>query len=153
MPTPSVWGPVIWRFFHILIESIKEESFSAIGFQTFNMIKQICKTLPCPSCSQHATQFLSKINFKHIRIKNDFKNLIYVFHNVVNKNNSKPLFNVVDLNIYKNQNLIHAFNNFINVYHTKGNHKLIADSFARGLTIKYIKNFILQNKQYFSIFR
>jgi len=153
MPTPLVWGPPIWRFFHILIECIKEECFPHIGNQTFNIIKQICKTLPCPECSQHATQFLSKVNFKHITSKNDFKSLLYVFHNMVNKNKSKPLFNVVHLNNYKNQNLIHAFNNFVNAYQTRGNQKLIADSFARGITIKTIKNFILQHKHFFIFHR
>jgi hypothetical protein len=151
MSPPTIWGPIIWRFIHILIESIKEEQFNNIGFQTFYLIKQICQTLPCPDCSMHATMFLSKVNFKHIKNKNDFKSLFYIFHNAVNKRKNKELFNVMGLNMYKNQSLIHAYNNFINVYTVRGNHKLMTDSFARNITIKQCKSFLLKNRMFFNI--
>jgi len=150
MSPPTIWGPKIWSFLHTLIEKIKEEYFHIIGFPTFNIIKQICKHLPCPDCSLHATQFLSKVNFKHIKTKNDFKTLFYIFHNVVNKKKSKEMFNVVDLNIYKTKNIINEYNQFVTFYHTKGNHKLIADSFARDITIKQVKSFLLNNSKYFN---
>jgi hypothetical protein len=148
--SPATWGPIIWCFIHTLVEKIKEDQFNNIGFQTFNIIKQFCKNLPCPECSSHATQFLSKINFNFIKTKNDLKSLMYVFHNVVNKNKKKELFNVAYLNMYKNKNLIKAYNDFVSVYHTRGNTKLMADSFARDITMKQLKSFLLNNRQYFN---
>lgn len=143
--SPKEWGPPIWTFFHCLAESIKEEHFSYIGASCFNIIKIICKNLPCPDCSNHATQILSKINFQHIKNKQTFINLIYIFHNMVNKKKQKELFNVLELNKYKNKNIIEAYNQFIKVYQTKGNMKLLADSFARSNTIKVIKNYLMNN--------
>jgi len=150
MSPPTIWGPKIWSFFHTLIEKIKEEYFPIVGFPTFNMIKQICKTLPCPDCSLHATQFLSKVDFKHIKTKNDFKTLFYIFHNSVNKRKNKEMYNVMDLNIYKTKNIIREYNNFVLVYNTKGNHKLMADSFARDIVVKQLKSFLFKNSKYFN---
>jgi hypothetical protein len=149
--SPTTWGPIIWCFIHTFVEKIKEDQFNNIGFQTFNTIKQICKNLPCPECSSHATQFLSKINFNFIKTKNDLKSLMYIFHNVVNKNKKKELFNVAYLNMYKNKNLIKVYNDFVSVYQTRGNTKLMADSFARDITMKQLKSFLLNNHQYFNI--
>jgi len=150
MSPPTIWGPKIWSFFHTLIEKIKEEHFNHIGFPTFNLIKQICKHLPCPDCSLHATHFLSKVNFKHIKTKNDFKILFYIFHNVVNKKKNKEMFNVAHLNMYKFKNIIREYNNFVGVYNTKGHQKLMADSFARDLTLKQVKAFIFANSKFFN---
>jgi hypothetical protein len=75
---------------------------------------------------------------------------MYIFHNVVNKNKKKELFNVAYLNMYKNKNLIKAYNEFVSVYHTRGNTKLMADSFARDITMKQLKSFLLNNRHYFN---
>jgi hypothetical protein len=150
MSPPTIWGPIIWSFFHTLVEKINDEYFHIIGFRTFNIIKQICKHLPCPDCSMHATQFLSKINFNHIKTKNDFKSLMYIFHNIVNKRKNKEMFNVMDLNMYKTKNLIKEYNLFVSFYNTKGNQKLMADSFARDITLKNVKSFLLNNRNFFN---
>jgi len=150
MSPPAIWGPPIWKFFHSLVENIKDEHFNDVGFPCFNIIKQICKNLPCPDCSNHATQFLSSIRFQHIKTKNDFKHLIYIFHNVVNKKKNKPLFNVSDLNIYNKTNIIQQFNNFVASYKTRGQMKLMADGFARDITVKSVKKFLMDNTKYFN---
>jgi hypothetical protein len=98
----------------------------------------------------HATQFLSKINFNHIKSKNDFKSLMYIFHNVVNKRKNKEMFNVMDLNMYKTKHLIKEYNLFVSIYNTKGNQKLMADSFARDITLKNVKSFLLNNRNFFN---
>ena len=147
--SPNNWGPPIWMLFHSLAEKIKEEKFSEVGPQLFSMIKAICSTLPCPECSQHATLFLSRVNFSSIRTKNDFKSLMYIFHNVVNKRKNKPLFNVLELKRYSTSNLIIAYNNFVNVYHTRGNMKLLAESFQRKLIMKNFRTWFMNNYKYF----
>ena len=63
MSPPSVWGPPIWSFFHILAENIHEEDYNRLIPQLFTLIRRTCVYLPCPECSEHATKFLAKIIF------------------------------------------------------------------------------------------
>ena len=104
MSPPEIWGPPVWTFFHTLAENINEEGFSNIKFSLFSFIKRICNYLPCPDCSHHAIHFLAKVNINKIVTKNDFKNMLYVFHNSVNKRKRKTLFNHANLEKYKRYN-------------------------------------------------
>jgi hypothetical protein len=149
MSPPEVWGPPIWTFFHTLAEKVNEEYFLSIKNTLFFYIKRICNFLPCPDCSQHANRFLAKVDVSKIKNKVDFKNMLYVFHNTVNKRKQKPLFSYVNVNIYKNYNVGTAFNNFVSVYHTKGNMNMIAESFQRNLLVKDLKGWLISNHKYF----
>jgi len=149
--SPNQWGPPIWNLFHSLAEQLKPEKFSEIGPKLFFIIKKICGHLPCPDCSMHATTFLSNVKFQHIKSKDDFKHLLYIFHNYVNRRNKKALFNVANLASYSNTNLINAFNGFISVYQTRGNMKLLADSFQRNLIVKEFRLWFMNNLQNFQI--
>ena len=149
MANSFVWGPPIWKLFHVLLEKIKEESFPKLYLQLFQLIKRICNHLPCPECSNHATIFLSKVRIEQISCKNDFKNMLYLFHNKVNLRRSKSLFPYAEMQKYKNQNLITIYNNFITVYNTKGNMNLLIDSFQRQLVLKEFKKWITTNLIHF----
>lgn len=149
MPNPSVWGPPVWKLFHVLIENIKEESFPKLYTELFQLIKRICSFLPCPECSIHATAFLSRVRLEQIATKNDFKSMLYIFHNKVNLRRNKTLFAYADMNKYKNQKIILAYNNFIMVYNTKGNMNLLTDSFQRQFVLKDLKKWITTNLQHF----
>jgi hypothetical protein len=151
--SPNKWGPHIWRFFHSLSCNVKEEHFNTVGRNILPVIKQICRTLPCQICSNHAMQFLNKINPNQINSKNDLINIIYIFHNYVNKTKNKPMFNVSDLSMYQNSNIVDAYNNFVTAYQTKGNMKLMADSFSRSNTLKLVKQFITNNANAFTYYR
>ena len=142
MSPPGVWGPPIWRFFHILAENIHEEDYNRLIPQIFYFIKRICLYLPCPDCSEHATKFLSKIKPSEISNKKEFKNMLYLFHNMVNAKKRKPLFDYSNLNIYKNVNIFITFNQFASVYNTKGNMKTLTESFQRQIIIKDLKQWI-----------
>ena len=145
MTAPEQWGPPTWSFLHTLAEKIKEEHYPAIYIQLFNFILNICHNLPCPTCSQHAKQTLSQINVNNLKTKSDLKNMLYTFHNSVNKRKNLPLFKYEDLTIYKSKNLIVSFNNFINHYNTKGNMNLINDSFHRTRLIQNLRKWLMEN--------
>jgi len=149
MSPPETWGPPIWTFFHTLAEKVNDEHFHKIKCSLFFIIKRICNFLPCPECSQHATQFLGKINVNSIQNKTQFKQMLCVFHNTVNKKRNKPFFNFENINKYKNCNIGVAFNNFIKVYHTKGNMNMITESFQRSLLINDLKKWLLNNHSFF----
>lgn len=145
MPPLSIWGPPTWTLLHTLAEKINENDFNRIIPQLFGLIKRICLYLPCPDCSQHATQFLAKITPQQISNKNDFKSMLYVFHNMVNVKKKKPLYNYANINAYQNFNVINVFNNFVSIYNTKGNMKMLSESFQRSLIIKDLKRWLIQN--------
>ena len=111
--SPNKWGPPIWIFFHTLAEKINPDKFNEVFPTLFNFITRICRVLPCPDCSQHATQFLSRVNPQGVRDKNDFKNIMHIFHNAVNRRKNKPPFEVAGLEtMYKNNNVVVSYNNF-----------------------------------------
>jgi hypothetical protein len=140
MPPPEIWGPAIWKLFHTLSEKMNENAYNIVASQLYNHIVRICNFLPCPECATDASQFLAKIQIKNIKNKTQFKNTFYIFHNYVNVKKRKPLFNYSNIVLYKNFNVVNIFQDFINVYNTKGNMKLLNESFQRQLVIKDFTN-------------
>jgi len=128
-----------------LAEKIHDDDFNKLMPQMIGLIKRICAYLPCPDCSQHATHFLAKLKPEQISTKLDFKNTMYLFHNMVNSRKKKPLFNYGNINIYQNLNIAIVFNNFITIYNTKGNMKLLTESFQRTLIVKDLKRWLVNN--------
>lgn len=149
MPPPEIWGPPVWTLFHTLAENINEDHFLHMKLSIFNIIRRICMFLPCPDCSQHAIHFLAKINIQKIKNKTEFKDMLYVFHNTVNKRKNKPLFSYSQLDKYKQHNIGIAFNEFVKVYHTNGNMNQISESFQRKLLLVDLKKWLLNNNKFF----
>ena len=145
MSPPEVWGPPIWTLFHVLAEKINERAYPFYAGQLFSVIKNICSALPCPECTSDASIFLGKIKIQDLKTKNDFKNMVYLFHNYVNAKKRKRLYNYSSLDIYKNYNIVNVFNRFISVYHTRGNMKLLAESFQRQNIIKNLRAWFSKN--------
>ena len=83
--SPSQWGPPTWLFMHTIAEKIKEDSYPIIGKQMIYNLIQICNLLPCPDCSEHAKTFWTNVKVGNIQTKSDLINLLFVFHNCVNK--------------------------------------------------------------------
>lgn len=145
MSPPEIWGPAVWTLFHTLAEKLNPNAYNQVIPSLFGMIVQICKVLPCPECSKDASIFLAKIKLSDYKTKDEFKNMLYLFHNYVNAKKRKSLYNYANMNVYKNMNLGVVINNFIAKYNTKGNMKLLSESFQRGFVIK---NFISWFKTY-----
>ena len=149
MPPPEVWGPAVWRLFHTLAERINEHAYPHLSKELFQVISGICKFLPCPDCSSDAVRFLAKIKIQDLKTKTDFKNMLYLFHNYVNVKKRKPLFNYANMNVYKNYRLLPIFNNFVIHYNTKGNMRLLTESFQRQFVIKGCRKWLFSNIHFF----
>ena len=145
----NLWGPAVWILFHTLIEKLTDEGFNKVGLTLFNYIKRISYNLPCPDCSQHAIKFLSRLDISKIKTKTDLRDTIYIFHNIVNKRTNKSMYNVNHLEKYKNLNTIAVYNNFISHYNTKGNMKLLAETFQRQKLITEFKKWLMHNISFF----
>jgi len=147
----GTWGPPVWTFFHTLAEKIHEDKFMKLKPALISYFKNICCNLPCPDCSMHARVFLTRINFAQINDKTTFKHFLHTFHNTVNKRKKLPNFDRDKLVVYANINLLSAFNNFLIVYSTKGNMKLLADSFQRAQILKGFKAWFILNAPNFDL--
>jgi hypothetical protein len=136
MSPPEVWGPPVWTLFHTLCEKINPYAYKNVIGSMFLIITRICKFLPCPDCSRDATNFLAKLKLSDYKTKDEFKNMFYLFHNWVNAKKRKPLFNYSYMSKYSSLNLGNVLSNFISKYNTKGNMKLLSDSFQREIVIR-----------------
>jgi hypothetical protein len=149
--SPSTWGPPTWLFMHTLAEKIKESSFPVIGPQLILVLIQICNNLPCPECSQHATQFWSKVKTANILTKTDLINLLFVFHNMVNKRKQHPPFKYANLQYYKSKNVIDSYNLFSRNFNTHGNMNLINESFHRNMMLASLRTWLMRNLMHFNL--
>lgn len=93
-----LWGPAIWYLFHTMAEKVKESSFNIIRDDLIRVVRKVCSNLPCPSCTTHAVQYLNKVDMSKIQTKEDLKQMLYIFHNDVNKRTGKPEYSYNDLN-------------------------------------------------------
>tara|TARA_B100000424_G_scaffold265391_1_gene254956 strand:- start:41 stop:493 length:453 start_codon:yes stop_codon:yes gene_type:complete len=108
----ELWGNTVWYLFHTIAEKIKEEEFLNNKNSIIEIIKSTCFILPCPECSNHATNILKTINFTNMTTKEELKTFLFNFHNDINKKLGKPIYNIENLNIYKNANFNIITNNF-----------------------------------------
>lgn len=143
--SPNQWGPPTWIFMHTLAEKIKEESFPIIGKQMISNIISITYNLPCPDCSEHSKIFWSKVKIDNIKTKQDLINLLFVFHNGVNKRKKQYMFKYESLQYYKSKNMVETFNNFSRNFNTKGNMNLLTESFHRSRLLSYLRRWVIAN--------
>lgn len=149
--SPSDWGPPTWIFMHTLAEKVKDTSFPLISQQLIKVMIQICNNLPCPECTVHAKAFWSNVSINNVRTKQDLINLLYVFHNMVNKRKKMPAFKHEDLQNYKNMKLVQVYNTFTQKFNTNGNMNLINESFHRNLMLTSLRRWLMVNISHFDI--
>ena len=147
----SRWGPSIWFLFHTLAHKIKDEEFINLKIELLDSIKTICKNLPCPTCSQHATEYLQRLNYNSINNKGDMKRFFHTFHNYVNNRKNMPLFSIDELeNKYSTANTINIIKNFMQVFQYKNkSFHMIANDMQRQRQADLLKVWFNNNIQRF----
>ena len=142
------WGPPIWTLFHTIIEHANETEFTKVGETIFILINRICRLLPCPECQEHAKKYLSnqRVNTGSKKVLREF---IHKFHNMVNryKKYKEPTIEILDQ--YREKNLIEVYNNFVKVFSSRGNIRMLADTMQRNMIMKDFKTWLLANKEIF----
>lgn len=140
------WGEPTWIFLHTIAQKIKAERFPAMRDQLLQKINIICRNLPCPDCSAHASKYLDAINFKTIVSKEDLKTFLWTFHNEVNKRKGIPLADRSVLDKYSTANTKNVINYFLVMYSDKSpSIKMIANDFYRQRLIKDLQNWLIEN--------
>jgi hypothetical protein len=144
-------GAPTWYLFHTLAEKVREDSFHLIRKELLDIIYTICTNLPCPDCANHATRFMQGVNYDTILTKEDFKELLFKFHNSVNSKKGFPIFSRSELDdMYSRANTANVIQNFYNNFQST-NMKVTTNSFYRATSISNIKSwFYKMVPQHFS---
>jgi len=147
------WGEPTWFFFHTLAEKVKDSEFLKIRLEIINIIISICGSLPCPLCSNHASEYMKKSNINNVRTKQDLKEYLWKFHNEVNERKGFILFPISDLDEkYSKANLIPIINNFIYFFQEKTNNvKNLSIDLHKDIILKKVKLWLQQNMSNFDV--
>jgi len=141
------WGEPTWFLFHTLACKVKEDCFQKVRGDLLNHIYSICANLPCPMCANHAMEYMKNINFNTIRTKQDLIDMLYVFHNAVNKKKNFPQFPHADLESkYSKAVTKNIIFNFL--YHFQDKHKsvhMIANDMFRARQVELLKECFNKN--------
>jgi len=141
------WGEPTWFLFHTLACKVKEDCFQKVRGDLLNHIYSICANLPCPMCANHAMEYMKNINFNTIRTKQDLIDMLYVFHNAVNKKKNFPQFPHADLESkYSKAVTKNIIFNFL--YHFQDKHKsvhMIANDMFRTRQVEALKEWFNKN--------
>lgn len=131
------WGAYTWYLIHSLAEHIKDEHFQEERKNILAIIQQICGTLPCPSCQQHAHTYLAKYPIHRIPNKEYLKKYLFVFHNAVSSRGNKTQFDETILDRYKSVNIKLLLKNW-NIVFSGGSH-VRQDDFMLKTNIQRVK--------------
>lgn len=147
-----IWGEPTWLFLHTIAQKAHEETFFIIRRDLLRYIYAICSNLPCPFCASHAKTYLDSVNFNTIQTKEELKNVMYTFHNVVNARKGYAMFKQEDLDAkYASAITVNIFNNFIRHFNDK--HRapgMIADDLFRSKLSIDITEWFRANSNYFA---
>jgi Erv1 / Alr family len=145
------WGEPTWFLFHTLAEKVKEEEFPIIRKELLEKIYSICKYLPCPTCADHAVEYLNGINFNAIQKKSDLKLMFFNFHNEINRKKGYPIFFYSDLeDKYSKAVTISMLHYFMSHFEKKTKSiRMIANDFHRSNLVLSLKDWFNNNIQHF----
>ena len=145
------WGQATWYLFHTLAEKIDEEYYIKNKAEFFRIVGLICSNLPCPICSEHAIQYIKTHPFFSIQTKQGLKDMLFAFHNEVNKNKGFEQYKYEDLDKkYNSANTINIIRNFIFYFKDKSRSiKMIANDMHRERLSIQLQGWFNTNLQYF----
>jgi hypothetical protein len=134
------WAVPTWLFLHTLAAHFPEDKYPTLKAELLYHVKNICAVLPCPDCAQHASEYLSGVNLNHIPTKEAFKIVLWRFHNTVNMQTKKPIFPLLNMDIYARCNLRVMYNMFLLEFtRPVRNPKLMMDVLSRDRIIANFK--------------
>lgn len=150
--TTKTWGPPTWIFLHCLAHKIKEEHFINLKETIINLIIKICKNLPCPECAEHASLIMKHLKAENIHNKDDLKEMLFIFHNIVNERLEKEMYSEDELKMYDNYIFSVVIQNFLNSWKNfPHSQQMINNNFHRNLLLRSLTNFLKQHFHKFDL--
>ena len=149
----KVWGNITWKLFHSLSFQISDDATQQDIKECIEMIKYISFNLPCPTCSQHAAKLLKNVNINNYKNKYQLIQFVYIYHNKVNENIGKPMFNKELLfQTYDSMSFNQVLNDFFRIYtNMKHNSNMMLYSFHRNLIVKVTREYLLKNRTLYGL--
>tara|TARA_R110002072_G_scaffold178994_2_gene334939 strand:- start:207 stop:662 length:456 start_codon:yes stop_codon:yes gene_type:complete len=140
------WGNATWYLFHTLAEKLKPE-FSSEASELFRQIKLLCGNLPCPDCTNHATETLNSANVRAINNRENIIEFIWQFHNKVNARTGKPQFTREECKRKYSCAITRIiFTNFISVFKMNArNDKAMMHSYRRQKSTQVFEKYMYAN--------
>jgi len=150
MVSKSVWGPCVWILFHTLSYKVVPSDFELLKFELIQYIQRICSNLPCPECTQHATEYMKQNSrrISAINTKEHLQEFLVDFHNSVNVRKGKPVFTYEQAeNKYKLAKTGTVIQYFFQIYGEKsnGNLKMITNGFQKQILLSEFSAWIINN--------
>lgn len=146
------WGTVTWKLFHWIAANINEEFYQKLCGRLHSIVTNIMYNLPCPTCKQHAIEFLKKYDISRAKNKSQLIQYFYFFHNKVNERKNMVIPDRHILDSYSNMNGVPIINDWYNNF--KNTLGINLNDFMNKQNIAVAKNnmiiFIKNNRQYFS---
>jgi hypothetical protein len=98
----EIWAVPCWYFFHGFAARINA-NFYRSNYKTVwkNIYVNLCLSLPCPMCRQHATKYIKNGQYSDIDTKEKLIKYVFKFHNYVNSQLGKPLFKYDNIDVYE----------------------------------------------------
>ena len=150
----KTWGPIIWKFLHVLTFKIKEESFKSQRQNIINILRLVFWNLPCPICTTHAIKLFKSSNLKLIKDKSSLIDFMFSFHNAVNRRLRKPLCKRESLNRKYFPMTIHSCCfDLSRVYHSRHTNNLrfnIMNSDQSNIGNQIIR-FVYDNREHYDL--
>jgi hypothetical protein len=139
----KAWAVPTWLFLHTLAAHLPESQYQKIKGDVLFQIKNICAVLPCPDCAQHASDYMAGVKESHIPTKEALTIVLWKFHNTVNIRTNKPVFPLLNMDIYQNSNLRVMYNIFLQEFtRPVRNPKLMIDVMNRNRIIARFRSWM-----------
>lgn len=151
MVSKSVWGPCVWYLFHTLAYKAVPENFAEIKAELIQYIQRICANLPCPECTQHATEYMRQHSrvLSMITTKVQLHQFLVDFHNVVNARKQKPRFTYEQADekykLAKTGDVVQYFFKIYGERSNGGNLKLFVNGFQKQLLLSDFSAWMVRN--------
>ena len=146
------WGNACWFLFHTLAVKLKPERTDLVP-KILSLVINVCKNLPCPDCSQHATATLNSLRCNQIKTRDQLMLVLWQFHNMVNKRRKVEFFSIDEYNKkYSNALFDPIVSNFIRVMKGKfpTNERGMLNSMQRSIMVDDVDSFVSNNRQGFN---
>jgi len=151
MVSKSVWGPCVWFLFHTLAYKAVPENFAEIKTELIQYIQRICANLPCPECTQHATEYMKHHSrvLSMITTKDQLHHFLVDFHNVVNVRKNKARFTYEEADakykLAKTGDIVQYFFKIYGERSNGGNLKLFVNGFQKQILLSEFSAWMVRN--------
>jgi hypothetical protein len=87
---PSVWGPMAWKFMHMIAESLPENLDAREKNDLEQFMRALPTVLPCHKCREHLSSLYKNGMFPDCSTKKSYQYDLFRLHNRVNVDIGKP---------------------------------------------------------------